>query len=127
MSSVILLVDDNGIQATARQAVLEQSGRRVISVSGGQAALDFLARAEAAHRVGLIITDHLMPGMNGPELVEKVRQRGSGLPILVLSGLPDAESAYENLRITFRLKPCPPDSLISLVHDLMCDSMPRSA
>lgn len=126
MSSVILLVDDNAIQATTRQAVLQQTGRRVVTASGGQAALDFLAGTEG-YMVGLVITDHLMPGMNGPELVDKIRQRSGRVPIVVLSGLPDAESAYENLNVIFRLKPCPPDSLIAMVRELVRDVMPRSA
>jgi hypothetical protein len=45
----------------------------------------------------------------------------------VLSGLPDAESAYEGLNVVFRLKPCDPESLIRLVHELLGECMRRSA
>jgi DNA-binding response OmpR family regulator len=56
-----------------------------------------------------------------------VRRRGFTLPIIVLSGLPDAESTYEGLDVVFRLKPFDPDSLIRLVDDLLGECMRRSA
>lgn len=127
MSSVILLVDDNAVQASTRGAILERSGHRVAIASSGQSALEQLSSAEMQRDIGLIIADHLMPGMNGPEMVAEIRGRGLKVPVLVLSGLPDAESAYEGLDVTFCMKPCPPDYLISLVKKMICHKMPRSA
>jgi hypothetical protein len=46
---------------------------------------------------------------------------------VVLSGLPDAESAYEGLDVVFRLKPCDPDCLIQLAQELLGERMRRSA
>ena len=68
-----------------------------------------------------------MPVMSGPEFVTELRRRGFTLPVIVLSGLPDAESAYEGLNVVFRLKPLDPDSLIRLVQDLLGECMRRSA
>jgi DNA-binding response OmpR family regulator len=68
-----------------------------------------------------------MPVMNGPEFVTELRGRGFTIPVIVLSGLPDAESAYEGLNVVFRLKPFDPDSLIRLVQDLLGECMRRSA
>jgi hypothetical protein len=47
--------------------------------------------------------------------------------VIVLSGLPDAESAYQGLNVVFRLKPFDPESLIGLVQDLLGECMRRSA
>jgi hypothetical protein len=47
--------------------------------------------------------------------------------VIVLSGLPDAEAAYQGLNVVFRLKPFDPDSLIRLVQDLLGECMRRSA
>ena len=124
MTSRILLVDDNQIQSASRRAILEGSGREVCLALEGKQALEVLDQAET---IGLIITDHLMPVMSGPEFVAEVRQRGFTLPVVVLSGLPDAESAYEGLNVVFRLKPCDPDSLILLVQQLLGEVMRRSA
>jgi FixJ family two-component response regulator len=68
-----------------------------------------------------------MPVMSGPQFVNEVRQRGFTLPIVVLSGLPDAESSYEEQSVVFRLKPCDPDSLIRLVSKLLDECMRRTA
>ena len=125
MTSRILLVDDNHIQSATRRSILEVSGRQVcVALQGGQA-LELLNNPE--NSIGLIVTDHLMPVMSGPEFVAEVRRRGFTLPVIVLSGLPDAESAYEGLNVVFRLKPCDPDSLIRLVQELLGDCMRRSA
>ena len=68
-----------------------------------------------------------MPNMNGPQLVALVREENEDLPIVVLSGLPDAEQQYEGMNVTFRLKPFPPDSLIELVHEIFQDPLTRTA
>jgi CheY-like chemotaxis protein len=127
MTSRILLVDDNHIQSATRRAILEGCGRDVNIAQQGQQALELLNQPDTTPGIGLIITDHLMPVMSGPEFVAEVRRRGFTLPIIVLSGLPDAESDYEGLDVIFRLKPFDPDSLIRLVQDLIGECMRRSA
>ena len=123
----ILLVDDNYIQSATRRAILEGAGRSVVIASQGQQALELLDESKPPNPISLIITDHLMPVMNGPDLVAEVRRRGFNLPIIVLSGLPDAETAYEGLDVVFKLKPCDPATLLLLIQDLLGESMRRSA
>jgi CheY-like chemotaxis protein len=118
-------VDDNHIQSATRKAILEGCGREVRVALEGRKALEFLNESES--RIDLIITDHLMPVMSGPEFVAELRGRGVGLPVIVLSGLPDAEEAYEGLDVIFRVKPFDPASLIRLVDELLGSSMRRSA
>jgi CheY-like chemotaxis protein len=127
MSVRILLVDDNHIQSATRRAILEGCGREVGIALQGQQALEIMNEGENSTPIGLVITDHLMPVMSGPEFVAELRQRGYTIPVLVLSGLPDAESAYEGLDVIFRLKPFDPDSLIQLVRELLGECMRRSA
>lgn len=128
----ILLVDDNSIQAQARKAILARVGVEVIiaadaaqAVAGLQAEL--LEAESPRLNVGIMVTDHLMPGMNGPELVAAVRALLPTLPILVLSGLPDAEAEYEPGTVLFRAKPFPPPELIRLVRHMLGESVLRSA
>jgi CheY-like chemotaxis protein len=127
MSARILLVDDNHIQAATRRAILESCGREVFMAQQGQQALELLSDAENAKSIGLIITDHLMPVMSGPQFVSELRSRGITLPVVVLSGLPEAELAYEGLDVAFRLKPFDPQSLIKLVQEMLGECMRRSA
>jgi CheY-like chemotaxis protein len=127
MSARILLVDDNHLQSATRRAILEGAGREVCIAQQGQEALQRLSDPDISPAIGLVITDHLMPVMSGQEFVTELRRRGLTLPVIVLSGLPDADAAYQGLNVVFRLKPFDPDSLIRLVQDLLGDSMRRSA
>jgi CheY-like chemotaxis protein len=124
----ILLVDDNPVQASTRKIILERTGSTVKVASSGIEAIALLAESGQVQATRLIITDHIMPGMNGPELVRSLRDSGIQLPVLVLSGLPEAEQQYEGLDVTFRLKPFHPEALIALTHELLGDPpMQRTA
>jgi DNA-binding NtrC family response regulator len=127
MTAEILLVDDNGIQATTRRAILERAGRSVITASGALQALEMLEDEDLLHSVGMIITDHWMPGFNGPQFIEKLRERLPKIPVLVLSGLADAESEYEGMNVIFRVKPFPPDMLISITGAILDEPISRTA
>ncbi|HEY6448608.1 MAG TPA: response regulator [Acidobacteriaceae bacterium] len=126
MTVDILLVDDNVIQAATRKAILARSGRSVAVASDGESALEYLDQP-AIRPVGLVITDHLMPGMNGPEFVTALRERFAQLPVLVLSGMADAEDDYEGLDVIFRVKPLPPEELLALVRSLLDQPIGRTA
>ena len=127
MTPLILLVDDNAVQAATRNAILSRIGARILVAQQAQAALELLERPEVRFNLRLLVTDHLMPGMNGPALVSRVRETLPTLPVLVLSGLPEAEAEYESLQVSFQLKPFPPEDLIHLVKVLIGDPMLRSA
>jgi CheY-like chemotaxis protein len=127
MIADILLVDDNCIQATTRKAILARSGRSVAVACDGKQALAMLDQAGTSRPVGLVVTDHLMPGMNGPEFVALLRMKFPDLPVLVLSGLADAEDEYQELDAIFRVKPFPPDELLSLVRSLLMQPIGRTA
>jgi CheY-like chemotaxis protein len=107
----ILIVDDNPIQAVTRRLILEKAHFPVVIADDGASAL---ARFDSGEQFGMVITDHCMPEMTGPELVRKLRERSLTLPIMVLSGLPEAESEYEGMDVCFRLKPIQPQELIEL-------------
>jgi DNA-binding response OmpR family regulator len=124
MTLGILLVDDNPIQAATRRIILEKAGFHVTVAHNGRKAMELFASPAP---FAMVISDHLMPEMGGPELVKELRDRQCVLPILVLSGLPDAEEAYEGMDILFRLKPLPPAELIALVRDTLCPPMSRTA
>jgi CheY-like chemotaxis protein len=126
-NGLILLVDDNAVQAMTRRIILERTGHAIKMVSSGPEALACLAHQDPLATIGLVITDHLMPQMNGPELVRELRERHIGLPVVVLSGLPDAEPEYAGLNVQFRLKPFPPEALIELVHEIFQDPLTRTA
>lgn len=125
--TITLLVDDNEIQASTREAILKRSGQRVVVAADGASALVFLENLSHFDTLGLVITDHLMPGMNGIDLVCKLRAILPSIPILVLSGLPNIEDDYIGLNVVFRSKPFPPDALITLTRQMLDEPLGRIA
>ena len=118
--SAILLIDDNAVQAATRQTILKRAGyirdRRFLSP---QRALEQLQNHEFPAKIKLVITDHLMPGMMGAEFVRELRKTDPTIPVLVISGLEEAEEEYDGLDVLFRMKPLLPDHLLASVHRLM--------
>jgi DNA-binding NtrC family response regulator len=119
MPATLLLIDDNAVQAATRQTILKRAGYFVIVTLNPERALDQLRSGELAAPIDLVITDHIMPGMNGLEFVAHVREFAPDMPVLVISGLAEAEEEYSHLNVSFRLKPLLPDHLLSTVHDLL--------
>jgi CheY-like chemotaxis protein len=121
-TSAILLIDDNAVQAATRQTILKRAGYYVIAVLSPQRALEQLQNREFPAPVKLVITDHLMPGMMGAEFVRELRKTEPELPVLVISGLEEAEEEYRDLDVLFRMKPLLPDHLLASVHRLLNQS-----
>jgi DNA-binding NtrC family response regulator len=119
MTSAVLLLDDNAIQAATRQTILKRAGFFVIAALNPTRALEQFQKNEFPEEIGLVITDHVMPGMSGARFIEELRKIRPDLPVLVISGLEEAESEYEGLNVVFRLKPLLPDLLLQIVHDLL--------
>jgi CheY-like chemotaxis protein len=111
--STVLLVDDNAIQAATRQTILKRAGYSVQAALNPLKALEVLRKEDSANSIGVVITDHLMPGMNGAEFVRELRKIHPSLPVVVISGLEEAEDEYEGLNVLFLLKPLPPDQLLA--------------
>ena len=121
MQATILLIDDNAVQAATRQTILKRAGFFVIAVLSPERALEQYRNQEFPAPIDLIITDHIMPGMNGAEFVRAVRSFDPDVPVLVISGLAEAEEEYHDLGIHFRLKPLVPDHLLASVHRLVAE------
>jgi CheY-like chemotaxis protein len=119
MPATILLLDDNAVQAATRQTILKRAGYFVIAALNPARALEQFQANDFSAAVQLVITDHLMPGMTGAEFVRALRRTHPVLPVLVISGLEDAEQEYAGLNVTFRMKPLLPDRLLETVHSLV--------
>ena len=116
----VLLVDDNPVQLSVREAVLRKAGFQVSIATSVESALATLRIIR--DRIGVIVTDHLMPGCSGLDLVRQIRAESDWIPVIVLSGLPDATSEYDGLEVVFRAKPLPPLELIELVRSSLAEA-----
>ena len=110
-----LLLDDNKAQLTVRELVLRQAQIQSHVATQGQSALALLRSDPGRERIGVVITDHFMPDMDGVEFVKQLRAFNQEVPVIVISGQPDADAEYAGLDVIFRNKPCDPEDLIALV------------
>jgi len=109
----VLLIDDNPLQLTVREAILRDAGFQVSVATTAESALATLRGLP--ERIGVVVTDHIMPGCTGSELVPQIRALDSWMPVIVLSGMAEAEAEYQGMNGMFRTKPFPPAELIELV------------
>ena len=83
-TETVLVVDDENLLLTMAETILTEYGYKVLTANSGQQALAILSRNEV--EADLVVTDLVMPGMSGRELVERIRQLAPGLRILCTSG-----------------------------------------
>ena len=114
-----LLLDDNAAQLTIRELVLRQAKVESHVATKAQSALALLRSTPGREKIGVVITDHFMPDMDGVEFVRELRSFNDEVPVIVISGLSEAESEYDGLNVVFRTKPCDPEDLISLVRSAL--------
>jgi len=81
-----LLVDDSSDTLIVVGAFLEDLGFDVVHATNAESALSVLGEGTP---IDLLVTDHVMPGMSGKELVIQARERDSRLPALIITGYAD--------------------------------------
>ncbi|MFK3891318.1 PAS domain S-box protein [Sphingomonas sp. NPDC079357] len=90
----VLLVDDEDAVRASTADMLAELGYQVVEAASGEAGLALVAQGVSPD---LLITDHLMAGMSGVELVSAVRATLPDLPVLIVSGYADAEGISQEL------------------------------
>jgi PAS domain S-box-containing protein len=83
----VLLAEDEDVVRTVAVAALERRGYRVLAATDGESALA-ISRAFPG-QIDLLVTDVVMPGMNGRELADRLMQYRGELPVLFVSGYVD--------------------------------------
>lgn len=121
MSRRVLLIDDSPLQLRVREAVLRDAGLEVYIATSAESGLALLRTPVIGDSIGVVVTDHLMPGVAGPEFVRLLRATNADLPVIVITGLPEVEDEYEGLDVVIVQKPCPPPQLIALVRGAIPD------
>jgi DNA-binding NtrC family response regulator len=90
----ILIVDDDGLQRKALAAMLADSGFELQLASDGREALERLTTFNA----DVIVTDLVMPRMDGSELLRHLKERGDLTPSIALTGFGSIEKALSAVR-----------------------------
>lgn len=114
-----VLAEDEELLRQVVSRMLERSGITVVQTANGEEALGQFERPVSSF--DLLVTDIVMPGMNGIELAERVLARHPGTRVLYVSGYIDAASidlAKPGVRATFLPKPFTRDQLLAAVNGL---------
>ncbi|HEV8598905.1 MAG TPA: PAS domain S-box protein [Gemmatimonadales bacterium] len=123
-SLILLVEDDQGVrQLTCR--MLEQYGYEVVPAADGAEALQLLSRLHPG--VDAVVSDVMMPGIGGTELIRQLRVSWPELPVLLLSGYQgeDVEGGVQpGSRQAFLQKPFSPDALAAALVELLADARP---
>jgi len=118
MSTTVLLAEDDAPSREIYHAILDAEGYRVIDTADGNAALDVLNNEP----VDLLLTDIMMPGMTGIELLEHARKINPDLRAIVMTGHKTSEAvigALRNRACEFLSKPFGTEELVEAVRSVM--------
>ncbi len=95
-SELILVVEDQEMVRKITSEILKSSGYRVLLAEDGERAIEQYTSCE--ERIDLLITDVVLPGMNGREVYEKLSSlKKDDLPVLYMSGYPQNHIAKHNV------------------------------
>ncbi len=107
----VLLVEDDVAVRTVVRKMLETQGFEVVEARDAEEGLELASR----RRYGLVITDVVMPGMNGLELAQKLRAMVPEQRLLVISGFRNKVDDS----LAFLAKPFSPDRLLGKVREVL--------
>ncbi len=110
MQETVLLVDDEEGIRRVLSVVIKDAGFRVLTAASGAEALDILTDND----VELVVSDIKMPGMDGLELLQKIKRNWPDSEVIMITGHGDIGSAIESLRrgaADFITKPFHDDAL----------------
>ena len=113
---LILVVDDDQDFLDGLRFLLDAQGWRTAGYRSAQAFLT----ADAPSVPGCLVLDIRMPGMSGIELQEEIKRRGIDLPIIILTGHADIDSAVRTLKmgaVDFLQKPVSPQAFLESVEE----------
>jgi PAS domain S-box-containing protein len=114
----VLLVEDEDAVRTFVRTMLDERGYRVLEATNGEEARDQLARH--GHEVDLILTDVVMPKVNGPDLIASIRAAYPGVKVLYMSGYTDRTVPLEgDAGAAFIQKPFTPNQLEQKIREVV--------
>jgi DNA-binding NtrC family response regulator len=90
----VLVVDDEPANVTSLRKIFEREGFRVLTADGAKAALD-VART---HRVEVVLTDLMMPGISGLELLRALKQVTPDTEVVMMTAYGTVETAVQAMR-----------------------------
>jgi CheY-like chemotaxis protein len=116
-TETVLVVEDEAAVRELVTTALRGAGYRVLAAADGQDALALLTRGAAD--VDLVLTDVVLPGMDGRDLERRIRLEWPRLPVAFMSGYVQVEAEAGGLPGPFIAKPMSPSAIANLVRRLL--------
>lgn len=127
LGTILLVEDEPGVRAFAAR-VLEDAGYRVFEAGSGDEAMALLPSITLP--ISLLLTDVVMPGLNGRVLAERIRATNPDLRVLYMSGYTDdivVRAGVVAEGVAFIQKPFMPDNLVERVRRILSRPAHHSA
>jgi EAL domain-containing protein (putative c-di-GMP-specific phosphodiesterase class I) len=113
----VLVIDDNPRLLEAHRRMIAALGVEVTAVTRAQSALELL---EQGKRVDVIVTDIVMPNMDGVSLLREIRKHDLDVPVVLVTGYPSLATAMEAMRyggLRYLTKPVKDEQLQGVVRE----------
>jgi signal transduction histidine kinase/ActR/RegA family two-component response regulator len=126
-TETILLVEDADLVRTLTRRVLENAGYRVLEAASAEAAIR-LCENIRGDKIGLLLTDVVMPGMNVDDMSRILLAKQPGMPVLYMSGYTDdaiVQRGVLEAGVNFLEKPFSPASLALKVREVLDQPHPN--
>lgn len=110
----ILIVDDEEIVLKSCRKILEKGGHQVSTALSGQEAFDLLEKES----FDIVITDMKMPGIDGIEVLKRVREKYPDIVVIMITGYSTVQSAVQAMKLgafDYIPKPFTPDEVLIVV------------
>ena len=117
MVCVILVAEDEVTVRNLVRHVLEAEGHEVLAAADGEEALTI--SRQYAGTIDMLITDVVMPRLDGLSLVAEIRKHRPDLRVLVISGKTSAELRVDKVAVPYLRKPFVPSVLRAKVREML--------
>lgn len=111
----VLIIDDEETGLRVRKLVLESEGFRVLTARNGVEALEIFPKQS----IDAVVTDHIMPGIEGVEVAKEIKRQKPDLPVIMLSALPTTPQGAADVVDSFVLKGQAPGVLLDRLSSLL--------
>lgn len=120
----ILIVDDEQDVRDIFQDRLEKAGYNTLMAENGEEAISLLRSEDNMINVGIIFCDIRMPKVNGIECIDFLKQQAPGIPVVVVTGYPDANVAKDLMNRGIKeylVKPLDKERMMAIVERIISE------
>lgn len=119
---VVLIVEDNQFFLKMQRIMLERAGFAVLAANNGVQGLELFR--QLADEIDVVVTDLMMPGVNGLEVCRRIREQSPKMPMVLVTGAGEDIAPEEGGFDAAMRKPFEPSDLIQVIRHL-ASSVPR--